>query len=197
MSQVRTAVWERDDEGKGHSYGRMAATGDGWVFHGCEVLLDESESLACWFRVRVDRDWLTREVSVRAVDADGERTVELTADDRRHWLVDGVRRVDLEGCLDVDVAATPVTNTLPIRRLAGLGVGDSVTTPVAWIEVPSLTVTRVDQAYRRLEPVEGRDAWGYSDPDHGAFTLTVDDDGMVVDYEGLARRIGPGFAALG
>ncbi len=193
MTQVRTAFWERADEGRGHSFARLSATGDGWLFHGCEVLSTPTAQLACWFSVAVDDEWLTRAAEVRAVDGDGERTLSLTADDRRRWLVDGLHRPDLDGCLDVDVAATPLTNTFPIRRLAGLAVGESTTSPVAWIDVPALEVTRVDQTYRRLEQVTGRDAWEYSDPAHGAFTLTVDPDGLVVDYEGFARRIGPDF----
>jgi len=37
-----------------------------------------------------------------------------------------------------------------------------------------------------LAPVGGLDAWEYSDPTHGAFRLTVDADGLVVEYEGFA-----------
>ena len=73
----------------------------------------------------------------------------------------------------------------PIRRLAGLAVGASVTTPVAWVEVPGLRVHRVEQTYRRLS--EHR--WEYADATHGAFEIEVDDDGLVVEYHGLATRV--------
>ena len=189
MTQVRTVAWQRADDGRGHSVARMAQADDGWVFHGCEVLAGPAVHLACWFRVLLDRDWLTHEVEVRAVDIDGERVLRLAADEERRWFIDGVHRPGLDGCLDVDIAATPLTNTFPIRRLAGLPFGESVTSPIAWVDVPGLGVARVDQTYRRLAPVDGRGAWEYSDPAHGAFTLTVDDDGLVVDYEGFARRV--------
>ena len=102
----------------------------------------------------------------------------------RTWTVD----------VDVDVAATPLTNTFPIRRLAHLAVGRSVTSTVAWVDVPALGVTRVEQTYQRLEDRDELAAWRYSDPTHGGFVLTVDTGGLVVDYEGFARRIptGPG-----
>lgn len=189
MGEVRTVAWQRADDSRGHSVARMAEADGGWLFHGCEVLGGPALWLACWFRVLLDRDWLTREVEVRAVGADGERLLKLAADDQRRWLVDGVHRPGLDGCLDVDVAATPLTNTFPIRRLAGLPVGESATSPIAWVDVPGLGVTRVEQTYRRLVSVDGSGAWEYSDPGHGAFTLTVDDDGLVVDYEGFARRM--------
>ncbi len=144
---------------------------------------------ACWFSVTVGADWLTNSAEVVAVARDGVRRLRLDADDRRVWLVDGVHRPELDGCLDVDIAATPVTNTFPIRRLAALRPGTPRTAPVAWVEVPSLRVTRVDQTYRRLRPAAGHAAWEYSDPAHGAFRLTVDEHGLVLDYEGFARRV--------
>lgn len=181
-------AWERDDEGAGHSAARYEQVDGGWVFHGTEVL-DGEEVLGCWFRVRVDDGWATREVDVRSVSADGERVLRLEADAEQRWTVDGERRPDLDGCLDVDVAATPLTNTFPVRRLDHLAVGEPATSPVAWVDVPRLGVTRVDQTYERLPDVDGVAAWRYSDPQHGAFVITVDDDGLVLDYEGFARRI--------
>ena len=44
---------------------------------------------------------------------------------------------------------------------------------------------RVEQTYRRL----GERRWEYADPTYGTFALEVDDDGLVVDYEGLATRV--------
>ncbi|WP_338747855.1 putative glycolipid-binding domain-containing protein [Janibacter alittae] len=186
---AQTYAWERDDEGRGHSFARVEEHPAGWTVHGTEVLVGE-ETLACTFRVRLDPDWHTREVEVAAVDASGERRLVLGASDGR-WEVDGVYDPGLDGCVDVDVAATPLTNAFPIRRLASLPPGESRTSPVAWVEVPSLRVRRVDQTYQRLSPAaNGGAQWEYGDPDHGTFRLTVDEGGVVIDYEGFARRIG-------
>ncbi len=181
-------AWERADEGAGHSLARRQALAEGWLFHGNEVLIGD-DTLACWFRVRLDEAWVTREVHVVAVSAAGERSLDMVADDRRVWTVDGVHEPSLDGCIDVDVAATPLTNTFPIRRLAGVEVGRRVTTPIAWVDVPALTVSRVEQTYERLGPTDGLERWRYSDPLHGDFVLEVDDEGLVVDYEGFARRV--------
>ena len=56
---------------------------------------------------------------------------------------------------------------------------------MAWVDVPALGVVRVDQTYRRVGPRR----WEYSDDAHGTFVLTVDDDGLVVDYTGMATRV--------
>lgn len=184
MSMV---VWERDDENQGFSLARWERRLDGWLFHGNELLVGEP-TLSCAFSVEVATDWTTRRVRVRAVAAAAATERRLDSDGH-HWLVDGRPRPDLDGCLDVDVAATPLTNTFPIRRLGELPVGASVQLAVAWVDVPELGVTRVEQTYERLADEGGRRRWRYSDRAHGAFTLTVDDDGIVVDYEGFARRI--------
>jgi hypothetical protein len=52
-----------------------------------------------------------------------------------------------------------------------------------------LGVARVDQTYERLADRDGVACWRYRDPAHGAFVLTVDDEGLVLDYEGFASRI--------
>jgi uncharacterized protein len=167
---------------------RMERGPDGWALHGTEVLISPTATLSCSFRVLVDPEWLTREVDAVSVSATGEQRLTLRVDEDRRWWRGDRRAPELDGCIDVDIAATPLTNTFPIRRFAALTVGDSATTPIAWVDVPSLEVTRVDQTYRRL----GEKAWEYSDEQHGAFTLIVDDDGLVIDYQGFATRVTPG-----
>lgn len=188
----RLVMWERLPPSAGHSLGRLARDGEGWLAHGAEVLLDGGDPVACHFEVRLDEAWRTRAVSVRAVSS-GVTGLVAHVDPGRRWWVDDVERPDLRGCVDVDVAATPLTNTFPVRRLHELAPGTEVTTPVAWVDVPALDVRRVDQTYRRLGPPgsDDVDAWEYRDPLHGAFRLTVDRDGLVIDYEGFARRLRP------
>lgn len=186
MSQgARMLAWRRADEEEGRSIARVEQQPDGWLFHGGEVLAGPGALLTCGFRIEVDARWATRTVDVWSVSGAGERRVRLVVDPEGRWWRDGSRAPDLDGCIDVDVAATPLTNTFPINRLAGLDVGASATFPVAWVEVPELDATRMDQTYRRLAARR----WEYSDERFGAFELSVDDDGLVVDYAGLATRI--------
>jgi hypothetical protein len=184
---VRVLAWRRTDEDAGHSMARVERRADGWTCHGTEVLAGPGTVLACGFRIDLDDAWVTRRVEASAVAAAGERRVVLTADGSRRWWLDGARVPALDGCVDVDVAATPLTNTFPINRLASLAVGDSVTFAVAWVDVPALQVLRVEQTYRRL----ARLRWEYSDRAHGAFELTVDEEGLVVEYTGFAVRVAP------
>jgi len=182
---ARSYAWQRADAGVGHSFARVAAeSGGGWRFDGTEILVARGRPMRASFSVTLDAAWRTRAVEVEVLTR-RHVTLRLDADDGHRWRMNGRRAARLEGCIDVDIAATPLTNTFPIRRYADLAVGSSRTSPVAWVEVPSLRVVRVDQTYRRL----GRDEWEYSDPRHGAYRLKVDPDGIVLDYEGFATRV--------
>ena len=182
---ARVLAWRRTDEDRGYSIARVEQRPDGWLCHGTEVLAGPGTILSCAFRVELDVGWATRTVEVWSVSEAGERRTQLAVDTHGRWSRNGTPTPHLDGCIDVDVAATPVTNTFPINRLAGLAVGASATFPVAWIDVPGLAATRVDQTYRRLADRR----WEYSDERHGAFELSVDDDGLVVDYAGFATRV--------
>jgi len=133
------------------------------------------------YAIDTDASWATRTVRVAT---DGNSLV-LFSDGRGHWNEGDGRVLDrLTGATDVDISATPLTNTLPIWRL-GLGVGESADIVTAYIAVPELTVTADPQRYTRLDERSYR--FESRDSDF-ARDITVDDAGFVVDYPGLFRR---------
>jgi hypothetical protein len=80
---------------------------------------------------------------------------------------------------------SPVTNTLPIRRLK-LAVGEDALVTAAWVKFPELTVSPLRQRYARL----AENLYRYDSLESG-FTaeLMVDADGLVVEYGSIWRRI--------
>jgi hypothetical protein len=117
-----------------------------------------------------------------------------TTDGRRVFLErrDGIWR-DVFGehlpafddCVDIDLAGTPFTNTLPIRRESWQP-GQSREFAMLYIPFDSF-VPRLDrQVYTCLEPRLFR----YQAADRSfEAELSVDDDGLVVDYPSLFERI--------
>ena len=85
--------------------------------------------------------------------------------------------------MDVDLSFTPATNTLPVRRLS-LGIGEEVEIEVAWLVWPELALRAVRQRYARLSEYRYR----YTQDDFVA-EIVVDDEGLVLEYEGLWRAI--------
>lgn len=91
----------------------------------------------------------------------------------------------LDRAVDMDLGYSPLTNTLPIRRLGLLDAEPGTTRSIlaVWVVVPSLAVIGSTQTYTVL----GTGSVRYSS---GSFTadLTVDSGGYVRHYPGLAER---------
>jgi len=83
-----------------------------------------------------------------------------------------------EGCVDLDLAFTPATNLIPVRRLA-LHVGESAPARAAWLSFPELALEPLDQEYRRTGPSTYRYGADGFDSE-----LEVDDAGFIVRYPG-------------
>lgn len=104
------------------------------------------------------------------------------------WLVQEhsgqTSRSAFDGALDVDMVFSPFFNALPIRRLGVLpGSGESAVVPVVYVRVPDLSVVvetisydATDTGIKLKSPVADT-------------TITVDDDGFILDYPGLAERL--------
>jgi hypothetical protein len=174
--------------GRMENIGLEEAT-SGFALDGHEVVISP-RAYSVYFAVTVDDAWNTQYVTVGVTSGSVNRGTTLEVHEGSWW-VHGRRRRSLDGCLDVDVAATPLTNTLPIRRL-GLSVGDEALIRVAWVNVPSLRVTRKEQGYKRIGPIDGSpglEVWDFWPIGGRTYRLTVDEDGLVVDYQDLAERV--------
>src|SRR5215218_3880120 len=109
----------------------------------------------------------------------------LLADGAGRWAWEGgAELAEVAGSLDVDLTVTPATNTLPIRRLAALEVGQAADLHMAWVQFPGLEVLASAQRYERMAP----DRWRFSTDGFEA-ELLVDPDGLVLDYGGLFRSL--------
>ncbi|MCB9381606.1 MAG: putative glycolipid-binding domain-containing protein [Acidimicrobiaceae bacterium] len=110
----------------------------------------------------------------------------LATDGHGRWgEMNGSHRTELDGCYDIDLACTPFTNTLPIRRLP-LHEGDSAELPVVYVDPETLEVRPVTQRYTRT----AGHTWRYESVDTGyVTTFEVDEHGLVLDYPDEFRRV--------
>jgi len=110
----------------------------------------------------------------------------LRSDGAGQWTgADGTALPEFDGCIDIDISATPFTNTLPIRRLI-LQPWQVERIRVLYIHVPTLEIESWDQRYTGLAPDRVRYESIGSD---FMRELVVDDDGLVVTYPGLFHRV--------
>jgi uncharacterized protein len=139
--------------------------------------------LAARYEILVDKTFKTRRLAIEKM-GDGEVIARKVEFRNGRWLVDGKNRSDLRDCTDVDIEATPVTNTIPIRRY-GLTVEERVDLTVAWVRFPSLKVTQLKQSYERL----GNREYRYRSASGFTAVLHVDDLGLVTRYGNIWREV--------
>lgn len=145
------------------------------------------------YELECDVHWHTRELRMAAEsESGGARTLRLLADGTGNWQDGAGQPLDaLQGCIDVDIMITPLTNTLPIRRLA-LAQGQSLEMSVVYITAPDLDMTPFQQRYTRLDDADGYQHYRYESLESGYTTvLPIDDDGFVVEYPSVWRRVWP------
>jgi uncharacterized protein len=186
-----SAAWQHGGSRAGFEVVWTAPAGGGWLLTGRTVAVEEGRPWAVDYEIRVDAAWRTRSARVTGRRAAGSRSVLLLGDGRGRWRVDGRPEPLLEGCLDVDLESSAMTNALPVRRLA-LAPGERAAAPAAYVRAEDLAVDRLEQAYRRVDDGDGPgQAYGYSAP---AFDfvcrLSYDAGGFAVDYPGIAVRAG-------
>ena len=187
---VSVFAWSRLDVHVGLGWARFEAD-DSIRVEGHEVIVDAGVSWVVAFEVQLDEGWQSRRAEVVVHGDHGSRELVLESDGNGNWQVNGSPAPELRGCLDVDIAATPSTNTFVIRRL-GLPVGRIGEVRVVWVSIPALEVAAVEQSYTHLEPRNGIDRYEYrSRGSIDGWVIEVDEDGVALDYEGFARRLHP------
>jgi uncharacterized protein len=149
---------------------------DGLVAAGTQLGADP-EPYRATYALDASGDWITRRLEVRVA---GGGALDLRHDGAGHW----ADRPDLEGALHCDLANSPLTNLMPIRRHALHERAGSAEIVVAWVSLPDLVVHREEQRYEHVRPgvVRFRSEGFEAD-------IEVDADGLVVAYPQIARRV--------
>ena len=193
---VRTVLWQRIVS-PGSEWCALAREPDGWRLHGIVLAEEAAEPVVVHYAVALGADWSTRAVEiVMRLGATAEpRTLKLSVGAEQRWQTERKPMPDpaaspddleaLHGLIDVDLGFSPVTNTLPIRRLDP-AIGEAVAVTAAWVRFPELTIEPLPQRYIRLAERRYR-----YESAGGAFVteIEVDDLGLVTTYEGGWRRI--------
>lgn len=181
----RDIAWEWADR-PGLEHCTIAATPTGLAADGLALFVLEGKTWRLRYRLECDGGWRFTRAEL-ALDDGGAPRVLTLEHGPGGWLVDGRAQADLGPCIDIDIRATPLTNTLPLRRL-DLAEGVPQTATVAYVSIPDLAVSPVRQRYTRLA---GTGRYRYENLENGFVAdLTVDADGLVVDYPGPWRRRG-------
>jgi hypothetical protein len=181
---IATGLWKWL-QGTGLERFEFLRAHDEWIFRGTILTLADDAPAEARYEITCDRSFSTRHANIFLLDSSGERSLKIETQSGQ-WYENGRENHTVKGALDIDLGWSPSTNTLPIKRLK-LEIGQSSGEFVAaWVRFPELTLQPLPQEYSRLVDRKYR----YSSRG-GAFVanLTVDDDDLVMDYEGFWLRV--------
>jgi hypothetical protein len=185
-----TAAWHHRGARSGFQVVYFGARGDGCRIEGWTAAIEDGATWAVEYAIEVDAGWATRSARIRGRSAGGFSSALLEADGAGRWLADGKPARHLDGCLDVDLAASAMTNALPVRRM-GLPAGAQQAAPAAYVRAAGLAVERLEQTYVRTADQASCQRYDYAAPAFGfAARLVCDESGLVLDYPAIAVRAG-------
>lgn len=183
------AAWHHRDARQGFEVTYFHAVEGGYHIDGYTTAVEDDQPWFVQYAIAVDTRWATRSARVTGRSSAGARQIDIETDGHGRWLVDGEHAAALDGCLDVDLESSSMTNALPARRL-GLRVGDQASAPAAYVRALDLSVQRLEQQYVRVPDEDGTRRYDYSSPAFDfSCRLIYDASGLPLDYPGIAVRV--------
>jgi len=179
---VRSVLWQALDR-PGTEYSTVWKTPKGWLLDGTVCRVEKKQPALLSYRILCDKKWKTNKVELKQTIGSVEDRLTLRVDNRDRWWADGDELPRLRGCSDVDLLSSPVTNSLPIKRL-NLRRGEPRWVRAAWVKLPEMSVQPLDQEYTRL----GASIYRYRSASGFTTRIKVDVFGLVVNYPRFWRR---------
>src|SRR5690242_19276994 len=98
----------------GLEYLRLLQQQEDIVVDGLILGVKEQTPFRLRYEIRCDLQWRVREIQLSPVDG-SPRSMHFFTDGAGNWTTASGEAISmLKGCLDVDISATPFTNTLPV-----------------------------------------------------------------------------------
>jgi hypothetical protein len=149
--------------------------------------------------------WVTRRLRLEVTGETWKRALELVRDAEGRWSYDvaeegqaplppaGGDTAPLADALDCDLAYSPLTNVMPVRRTRLHEQPGVEEFAMAWVSVPDLEIHMSEQRYEHVRRDESGSIVRFSSGegrDRFVSDLELDEDGLVRVYPQLARRVG-------
>lgn len=179
-------AWQLLGAYNGFEVAQFATSAKGTTITGTTLGDEDGTAWNLQYTIDVDESWR----AIHAViESKNGRRLKVQTDGDGRWAINGKHEPRLDGCLDIDLEGSVVTNTLPVHRLA-LAVGQRGDSSAVYVRVKELVVERLEQTYQRLPDAGDSFVFDYEAPrfeyhDHLRFAP----DGLVIDYPNIAARV--------
>ncbi len=146
---------------------------------------DQSNAHIVEYKVDLDSKWFTKKLTIIV---DEHNSLKLKSDGKGNWFGNDGQVIDkLKGAIDIDISATPFSNSLPINRMNWV-LNQEEHFEMVYISIPSLEVKKVPQSYKYLKNNGKLRYFRYRSYDYETI-ICIDEHGLVIDYPNVFRRI--------
>lgn len=204
----RAVAWSGVEEWRAE-LAEVELTADGLSARGTQIGVDPLPYRADYRLDATAPGSVTRSLRVEVSGGGWGRRLRLERDESGEWTIEvggegaegelpapGGDPAAFAGALDCDLAFSPLTNAMPVRR-HGLERAGRESFLMAWVSLPDLAVTPSRQHYTHVAAGDAGAKVRYeSESRDFVADLELDPDGLVRVYPQLARRVEPGEAPL-
>jgi uncharacterized protein len=184
------AAWRHCTSRTGLEAASFENRADGWVIAGSTTAVEAGRTWWVRYDIELSSSYVTRRAAVSAQTGTARSSsVVIEGDGEGRWVIDGRPEPALDGCLDVDLESSAMTNALPMRRLS-LAHGEFVQAPAVYVRVEGLHVQRLEQSYLREADSDRGPSFDYQAATFDfACRIAYDLSGLVTHYPGIAERV--------
>ncbi|WP_019416150.1 putative glycolipid-binding domain-containing protein [Paenisporosarcina sp. TG20] len=148
------------------------------------IYMNQNAPIQVDYQIELDSSWNTKRLSIHNGRKDD---LHITSNGKGEWFDQYGSKIDeLNGAIDVDISATPFSNSLPINRF-DWEPNQKRSFEMVYISVPSLKFQKVKQTYTYIEGKGNIQIFNYSSRDFET-RISVDEKGLVIDYPKLFTR---------
>ncbi|CAH0276419.1 hypothetical protein SRABI27_03645 [Pedobacter sp. Bi27] len=142
-----------------------------------------NQAIKILYKILTDTLWATYFVEINVILGGYKKTI-LLEKKGAFWLVNNTIDHRFDDCVDIDISLTPLTNTLPIRRLVFNG-QSSNRIEVIYIDIIADMIMPVRQYYTKIS-----DSVYLYENEKSTFKaeLKTDSYGLVIEYPKLFRE---------
>ncbi len=144
--------WRKVDH-PGHDSCRLFELANGWFLSGAAVFWDKRRPCHFHYEVSADAAWRARSEKVSGFLGKKAVDLRIRSAGTGPWKVNGVSKVSVRNCVDIDLGFTPATNLIALRRLS-LKVGQRAEAPAAYLQFPEMRLVVLPQTYLRIGRAE-------------------------------------------
>ena len=181
---LRSLLWQREDRA-GLERFELFSSRSGWLLRGTILVMEDAAPAEIKYQIACDSGWRTQSAEISLSIGGTYKELNLKTENGA-WYENGSLNQTVSGAIDIDLAWSPSTNTLPIRRLKLRTGQRSGLLTAAWVVFPDLELRRLDQEYKYV----GGQRYSYASH-QGSFRaeLLVDRDGLILSYPNLWHRV--------